>query len=58
MSNVKSFPKDCHGCENLVCYDLSIDDLTNICKINGMQVDDCDMYFQSFKCPEGQIKEV
>lgn len=48
---IKIFPRDCQGCENLISYDMSIDDITNICKINGCQVDDCDRDFQYFKCP-------
>lgn len=48
---IRIFPKDCHGCENFISYDMSIDDITNICKVNGMQIDDCDRYFQCSKCP-------
>lgn len=53
---IRIFPRDCHGCENFISYDMSIDDITNICKINGMQIDDCDRYFQCSKCPLGKEK--
>jgi hypothetical protein len=43
MHRSKVFPVDCEGCENLIRYDMSVDDWTNICKINNMQTDDCDM---------------
>mgnify|MGYP000939928482 CR=1 FL=1 len=53
---IKIFPKDCQGCENLISYDMSIDDITNICKINGLQIDDCDRDFQYSNCPLGREK--
>lgn len=53
---IKIFPRDCQGCESLISYDMSIDDITNICKINGMQIDDCDRGFQSCNCPLGKEK--
>lgn len=36
------FPVGCGGCEHFVCYDMSIDDFTNICTRYNKQIDDCD----------------
>ena len=44
MAN-RYFPKDClQNCPHYTCYDLSIDDYTNICSKLNLQVDDCDAY--------------
>ena len=40
----KYFPRDCEGCKNYLCYDMSIDDYTNVCSKHKWQVDDCDLY--------------
>lgn len=56
IGEIKSFPWDCRGCDKFISYDMSIDDITNICKSNNMQVDDCDMDFEHYRCPEGIIK--
>jgi hypothetical protein len=53
---VKIFPRDCSGCENLKSWDMSVDDWTNVCLVNKMQVDDCDMDFESCICPEKRTK--
>ena len=50
------FPVDCKGCDNLISYDMSIDDWTNICKVNNMQIDDCDIDFLWSRCPKGYLK--
>jgi hypothetical protein len=57
MSDIKMFPTDCYGCENFISYDMSVDDWTNICKANGMQVDDCDWAYGRFSCPEGRVRD-
>lgn len=54
-SEVVWFPTDCDGCEYLERYDINIDDYTNICKINNMQIDDCDVGFQWHRCPKGYL---
>jgi len=48
---MNKFPKDCKDCPYYTYYDMSIDDYTSICEINGMHIDDCDTHFQSFECP-------
>ena len=41
----KQFPKDCtKDCPYYHCWDLSIDDYTNVCDKLGVQVDDMDAY--------------
>lgn len=41
----KYFPKDCtKDCPYFHCWDLSIDDYTNVCDKLGVQVDDMDAY--------------
>ena len=52
---MKMFPKDCRGCEDLISYDMSIDDWTNICKINHMWIDDCDEDYKSYRCPKEEL---
>jgi len=56
IGEVKVFPRDCYGCKNHIHYDMSIDDITNICNVTGRRIDDCDMDFINCKCPEGRIK--
>lgn len=45
------FPRDCKYCQYLNRYDMTVDDFTNICIVNGMQIDDCDNHFKIFPCP-------
>ena len=46
------FPKDCpKECPYLRCWDLSIDDWTSVCDKLKIQIDDCDMDFNSVECP-------
>ena len=57
VSVIKIFPIDCNGCNFFHSYDMSVDDITNICKLTGMQVDDCDIDYQKRVCPAGFEKE-
>lgn len=57
-NNIRIFPKDCLGCVNYICYDMSVDDCTNICKVNNMQIDDCDIVnYIKYECPLDKIKK-
>lgn len=56
-SDVVWFPVDCKNCEDLIRYNRGIDDLTNICKVNNMQIDDCDIDFRWSRCPKGYLKD-
>lgn len=41
----KKFPMDCtEDCPNYHCWDMSIDDYTNVCDKLEVQVDDMDAY--------------
>ena len=60
----KRFPYDCKKeCQYYRCWDLSIDDYTNVCDKLHIQVDDCDAYSPFYIprfCPleiEGENKE-
>jgi len=57
----KEFPKDCTiDCPHFHCWDLSIDDYTNVCDKLGVQVDDCDAYspfYIPLFCPLEDMKE-
>lgn len=45
----KKFPMDCSkDCPHYHCWDLSIDDYTNVCDKLGVQVDDMDAYGQFY----------
>lgn len=58
IKRVKVFPRDCGKCKYHISYDMSVDDITHICKINGMQLDDCDIsYYSIHKCPKGKKKK-
>ena len=57
----KKFPKDCSkNCPHYHCWDLSIDDYTNVCDKLGVQVDDMDAYspfYMPLTCPLDATKE-
>lgn len=42
---IRKFPMDYKGCKYFYRYDMSVDDWTSICRKNGRQVDDCDLWF-------------
>lgn len=54
MANIKKFPIDCNEkCKYFACWDLSVDDLTCVCRKMNVQIDLCDSDFQRFICPLG-----
>lgn len=60
---MKRFPKDCpRDCPHFHCWDLNIDDYTNVCDLMNIQIDDYDIgYFNGAFlpiCPLEDIGEV
>lgn len=56
---MKKFPIDCtRNCPHFCCWDMSIDDYTNVCSLLNMKIDDCDVGFpQSIFLPICPLEE-
>lgn len=60
---MRKFPLDCpRDCPHLHCWDMSVDDWTNVCDVLNEQIDDCDTGFPQSAflpiCPLEEGREI